>query len=190
MLSKEFLKGYKEIVQEMEVPKSKYNKFGGFYYRSCEDILTAFKNATQKKNQHYSLIVSDEVVVIGQRYYVKATATLTDGENTINAEAYARESQDKKGMDEAQITGGASSYARKYALNGLFNLDDSKDDPDDPETKKKEMAAADWRNEIPKLKTVAEITTYWKEHELLQQDEEFKQLCTKHKLELLDAQKK
>lgn len=188
-MKKEFLKGYNEIVQKMQVPKSKFNKFGNFYYRSCDDIFNEFKRVIKDTHQEFALLCTDEVVVVGQRYYVKATAILTNGDDTITTEGWARETEKRTGSDEAQITGGASSYARKYALNGLFNLDDSKDDPDDPDTKKKELAAADWRKEIPQLKTVGEITAYWNDHELLQQDEEFKQLCSKHKMELLNAQK-
>jgi len=112
-----------EIQQKLKVPKNQINKFGGYNYRSCEDIFEAVKPFLG----NLSLTVSDELVNIGERYYVQATAILSDGETSIRNIAYARESENKKGMDEAQITGATSSYARKYALNGLFLLDDVKD---------------------------------------------------------------
>lgn len=116
-----------KIQVEMKCNKGQYNKFGNFYYRSCEDIQEAVK--PYLKELKCSLMLSDEIVLIGDRYYIKATATLIDAENgeKISNVAYAREELEKKGMDVAQITGATSSYARKYALNGLFCLDDVKD---------------------------------------------------------------
>jgi len=114
-----------KIQAELKAPKNQYNKFGEFYYRSCEDILSAAKPLCIREG--ILLYVTDEVKMIGDRYYVKATASVTDGENTIFAEAYARETESRPKMDAAQLTGSASSYARKYALNGLFCLDDTKD---------------------------------------------------------------
>lgn len=113
------------IQTELKAPKGQLNKFGGYHYRSCEDILQAAKPLCAE--QGLSLIVTDEIVEIGGRIYVKATATVSDGEFTASASGYAREADTKKGMDESQITGAASSYARKYALNGLFAIDDTKD---------------------------------------------------------------
>lgn len=113
------------IQSELKAPKSQYNKFGGYNYRNCEDILEAVKPLCAK--HEIVPLLSDEVVVIGDRYYIKATAKVTDGNDEIATTAFARESKDKKGMDESQITGSASSYARKYALNGLFCIDDTKD---------------------------------------------------------------
>jgi len=101
------------------------NKFGNYRYRSCEDIVEAVKPILS--DLQASLIMSDEIIQLGDRYYVKATASVTNGEETSASIAYAREQEDKKGMDAAQITGAASSYARKYALNGLFAIDDTKD---------------------------------------------------------------
>lgn len=109
------------IQRELKAPKGQFNSFGKYKYRSCEDILEAVKpllNGTP-------LIISDEIVLIGDRYYVKATVYFGLDGPTVSA--YAREGLDKKGMDDAQITGAASSYARKYALNGLFLIDDTKD---------------------------------------------------------------
>lgn len=115
------------IQQEMKAPKNLKNSFGGYMYRNAEGILEALKPFESKYN--VMVILSDEIVNIGERYYIKATAQLFDCETgeKLKAEAYAREASDKKGMDDSQITGTASSYARKYALNGLFLLDDTKD---------------------------------------------------------------
>lgn len=111
------------IQQTLNAPKGQYNKFGGYSYRSAEDILEAVKPLLQ----NVTLMVSDEIVLIGDRYYVKATATLSDGEDSISATAFAREEKEQKGMTAGQLTGATSSYARKYALNGLFCIDDAKD---------------------------------------------------------------
>ena len=111
------------IQQTLNAPKNQRNNFGGYNYRSAEDILEAVKPLLQ----NITLTVSDEIVLIGNRYYVKATATLSDGEDVIAVTAYAREEESKKGMDASQLTGATSSYARKYALNGLFCIDDARD---------------------------------------------------------------
>lgn len=113
------------IQGELKAPKSQENKFGGYKYRSCEDILEAVKPLLKKEK--VTLTISDDIIEVGGRVYVKATATLSDGEDTISTSAFAREAETKKGMDDSQITGSASSYARKYALNGLFAIDDTKD---------------------------------------------------------------
>ena len=116
------------IQNELKAPKGQFNKFGGYKYRSCEDILEAVKPICKKYGT--TLVLADKLENIGDRYYIKAMAELIDieGENTsVCNTAYAREEESKKGMDGSQITGTASSYARKYALNGLFNIDDTKD---------------------------------------------------------------
>lgn len=115
------------IQQELKAPKGQYNDFGKYSYRSCEDILEAVKPLLKKEK--VVLTICDELQYIGNRYYIKATATLidTESEATISNSAYAREEETKKGMDGSQITGASSSYARKYALNGLFGIDDNKD---------------------------------------------------------------
>lgn len=115
------------IQQELKAPKGQYNNFGKYSYRSCEDILEAVKPLLKKEK--VVLTISDELQYIGNRYYIKATATLidTESEAIISNSAYAREEETKKGMDGSQITGASSSYARKYALNGLFGIDDNKD---------------------------------------------------------------
>lgn len=116
-----------KVQSELKAPKGQYNSFGKYKYRSCEDILEAVKPLNAKHG--VVLTVGDEVVEISNRFYVKATATFVDiesGEKIINT-ALAREDDSKKGMDGSQITGTASSYARKYCLNGLFCIDDTKD---------------------------------------------------------------
>jgi len=113
-----------KIQVELKAPKNQYNKFGKYNYRSCEDILEAVKKILPDKS---FLTISDDVVYIGNRYYVKATATLGRGNSTVSVNGFAREGEDKKGFDDAQLTGASSSYARKYALNGLFCIDDTKD---------------------------------------------------------------
>ena len=112
-----------EIQKKLKAPKSNYNSFGKYNYRSCEDILEAVKPLLGDN----TLTLSDEVVQIGDRIYVKATAVFRDGATETRVSAFAREAESKKGMDESQVTGTASSYARKYALNGLFLIDDTKD---------------------------------------------------------------
>ena len=118
------------IQQKLVAPKGQYNIFGKYSYRSAEDILEALKPILQEHDA--VLILQDGIVQIGDRYYVEATATLYAVGETIGTTAYAREDDSKKGMDGSQVTGAASSYARKYALNGLFMIDDNKD-PDTDE---------------------------------------------------------
>ena len=113
------------VQSALKAPKGQENKFGGYRYRSCEDIMEAVKPLL--KEQGLVLTVADEMALVGDRYYVKATATITDGEASQSVSAFAREPEGRKGMDEAQVTGSSSSYARKYALNGLFCIDDTKD---------------------------------------------------------------
>lgn len=129
-----------EIQGELKAPKNNYNRFGKFNYRSCEDILEAVKPLCAKHG--CALVLTDEIEEVGTRHYVKATAELFDqeSEDKIHATAFAREAENKKGMDEAQVTGTTSSYARKYALNGLFCIDDNKD-PDTDENAKQQQAA-------------------------------------------------
>ena len=115
-----------QIQNKLNAPKGQYNSFGKYNYRNCEDILQALKPILSEHKCHVSL--SDEVVIVGNRFYIKATATITDSENnSFSTTAFAREAESKKGMDESQVTGSTSSYARKYALNGLFAIDDNKD---------------------------------------------------------------
>lgn len=123
----DFLKRVGMAQAELKAPKNQYNSFGKYNYRSCEDILEAAKPINKKNG--LVLLLTDKPVCIGQRYYIEATARLYDieSEQFIEATASAREADTKKGMDDSQVTGTASSYARKYALNGLYNIDDTKD---------------------------------------------------------------
>lgn len=115
-----------EIQSQLKAPKSKYNSFGKYNYRSCEDILEAVKPLLKEHN--CTLIITDEIIMVGARYYVRAYATIQNEEgHQFTGIGFAREDDEKKGMDGSQITGTASSYARKYALNGLFLIDDTKD---------------------------------------------------------------
>lgn len=114
-----------EIQKKLKAPKGQYNSFGKYKYRSAEDILEAVKPLCHENN--CTLTLSDTLENIGDRYYIKATVSITNGTETVSVSAYAREDETKKGMDGSQITGTASSYARKYALNGLFCIDDTKD---------------------------------------------------------------
>lgn len=113
------------IQTTLKAPKGQYNSFGKYKYRSCEDILEAVKPLLAE--QKATVTLSDEMVLIGDRYYIKATATFSSESGEVSNTAYAREADAKKGMDAAQVTGSTSSYARKYALNGLFCIDDTKD---------------------------------------------------------------
>lgn len=131
-----------EVQQKLKAPKGQKNTFGNYNYRSCEDILEAVKPLLADKGV---LVLYDEIIVIGTRFYVKATATLHEIEtkSSISVVAFARESETKKGMDESQITGASSSYARKYALNGLFCIDDSRDADTEPPPDKTKILSSD-----------------------------------------------
>ena len=116
----------REVQQKLKAPKGQTNTFGHYKYRSCEDILEAVKPLLGE--QGLTLVISDDIMQIGERIYVTAEAKVTnDDGDFVSNKAFAREPDDKRGMDASQITGTASSYARKYALNGLFAIDDTKD---------------------------------------------------------------
>ena len=123
----EIYKKLSGIQCELVATKGQCNNFGKYSYRSCEDILEAVKPLLDKYK--VAIVIKDDIVLVGDRFYVKATATLIDSETgeSVEASAFARECADKKGMDSSQVTGATSSYARKYALNGLFAIDDNKD---------------------------------------------------------------
>lgn len=125
MADKTFIERVIAVQSQLKAPKNQRNDFGGFNYRSCEDILEAVKPLL--KAEGLCLTITDDIVMVGDRYYVKATATLTDGERSLPNQAFAREPEERAKMDGSQVTGSASSYARKYALNGLFAIDDTKD---------------------------------------------------------------
>lgn len=174
-MRKEFMEKVLAIQTELKAPKDKFNKFGNYAYRSCEGILEALKPLLAKHK--LLLTVCDELVCIGDRFYVKATATLHDTECDfeLSNTAFAREEETKKGMDGSQITGTASSYARKYALNGLFCIDDTKDADTDEYAQTQQTAPkqnapkqVDYRKQlIARLKELGmDITEYAAKHGL------------------------
>ena len=126
------------IQTKLKAPKGQYNKFGNFNYRSAEDILEAVKPLNAE--QALLLTITDEIKEVGGRIYVVATATVSDGTDELKVSPFAREPENKKGMDESQITGATSSYARKYALNGLYAIDDNKDADTDEHKQQQENA--------------------------------------------------
>lgn len=146
------------IQQELKAPKSQFNQFGKYNYRNCEDILEAVKPLLEKTET--SIVINDAITLVGERYYVQARVTLYSPEGVVaEAIAYAREPESKKGMDMSQITGASSSYARKYALNGLFAIDDTKDadssKPEEPEKKKPKQGKITDISNPPKIRRMA-----------------------------------
>lgn len=141
-----------KVQAEIKAPKDLYNKFGGYKYRSVESITEAAKPVLKKYN--LALFMNDEIVSIDSRFYVKSTATIAGSDEVISVSAFAREEDNKKGMDAAQVTGAATSYARKMALGGLFALDDSKD-ADTLNVGEQEQAKAESKPETPSAKTSA-----------------------------------
>lgn len=138
-----------DIQSKLKAPKGQYNSFGKYRYRSCEDILEAVKPLL--RDAGCTLTITDDIITVQNRIYVKATATIKDSEgNTESVTAFAREPEGKKGMDESQVTGTASSYARKYALNGLFLIDDTKDVDTDENRNEREGRAAHQSNNSQK----------------------------------------
>lgn len=180
------------IQQELNAPKDRFNSFGKYKYRSCEGILEALKPLLQKTET--TMTITDEVVEIGGRVYVKATCVLrdADGNSLGKGEAYAREAASKSGMDEAQITGAASSYARKYALNGLFLIDDTKD-PDTDEYQKQLKSAKSSVDEEKVLElcqqiiccgTIADVKAIFNRYAGTEYEQYIRSTCTKRRLEL------
>lgn len=162
------------VQQRLKAPKSQRNNFGNYNYRSCEDILEAVKPLLEQEDA--TLTLSDELTQVGDRYYVKATAKFVQGDDTIETTAYAREAETKKGMDDSQITGTASSYARKYALNGLFLIDDTKDADTDEyrksttqrvpkieATPERKIDFKEVDETLRAIETLAELNLYWAE---------------------------
>jgi len=142
------------IQKEIKAPKSQRNTFGKYNYRNAEDILEAYKKIAGDT----TLVMRDEILLIGERYYIQATATLSLDEKEVSSSAYAREPLDKKGMDSAQITGATSSYARKYALNALFAIDDTKDaDTQD----NSEVDTTKYEKELAKIENKEELREYY-----------------------------
>lgn len=179
------------IQSRLKAPKGQYNSFGKYKYRSCEDIVEAVKPLLAE--QGCALMMSDELVYVGDRYYIKATVTIQNaaGEQ-VQSTALAREEEEKKGMDASQITGTASSYARKYALNGLLAIDDTKDadalNTSADYTKKAPDALADERamaiQEARAAKSIQSLVSVWNDHKNLQNDEKFNAVMGQEKIRL------
>ena len=146
------------VQQKLKAPKNQVNTFGKYKYRSCEDILEAVKKLLGEEG--LVLTISDEPIVLGDRFYIQATATVSDGTTSISTTALAREPESKKGMDDSQITGTASSYARKYALNGLFCIDDTKDA--DTMDNSQNITAKEAINAIHKIADINSLQAYYK----------------------------
>lgn len=169
------------IQSDLKAPKSEYNSFGNYHYRTAEDILEALKPLLRVYD--CTLTLTDEIILVGARYYVKATASIINSEGMCKeACSFAREEENKKGMDSSQITGSASSYARKYALNGLFLIDDTKDaDSDKPKTtsttKKPVFSIEEVESELLKFTTKQQIKDYYSKSPF-KGNLELKNLCT------------
>ena len=148
-----------KVQSELKAPKGQYNDFGNYKYRSAEDILEAVKPLLSEKG--LLMTITDMIEQVGERYYIKAKIIVTDGEDNIEVTGYARESLNKKGMDDSQITGTASSYARKYAMNGLFLIDDTKDsDSNENRTERENRAKkADVEAEKERQAKIAKLNT-------------------------------
>ena len=183
-----------KIQSELNAPKNLYNSFGKYSYRSAESILEAVKPLL--KENGCQLTLSDDIIFIQDRFYVKATASISDGKETVSVSAFAREDESKKGMDGAQLTGATSSYARKYALNGLFCIDDAKDPDTDEYTKQQKGKAADAPanksdtlthalKAIASAKNKASLVEIWNRYSDLHEDPTFTRHMSARKKELL-----
>ena len=154
------------IQTKLKAPKGQYNSFGKYSYRSAEDILEAVKPLNAE--QGVLLTITDEIKEIGGRVYVVATATVSDGTDTLQVSAFAREPENKKGMDESQITGATSSYARKYALNGLYAIDDNKDADTDEHKQQQDNASKKQPGQKQQQKQQKQGFTEQELHELVE----------------------
>jgi len=173
------------IQSELKAPKGQTNKFGGYKYRSCEDILEALK--PHLKEQGLFLSITDELVAQGNRYYIKASAIITDGVDRWSVDGWAREEEVKKGMDSSQITGASSSYARKYALNGLFGIDDTKDSDATNDGEITQMPSVNLQTAIYDIglaKSLDGLKTIWAKYPQFQKQQEFIDAKDKKKGEL------
>lgn len=169
------------IQRDLKAPKSQFNAFGKYRYRSCEDILEAVKPLLFREG--VVLTIADDLLAENGRFYVKASATLSYQDERICSSAFAREDETKKGMDGSQITGAASSYARKYALNGLFCIDDTKDadatntgeqQPAQEQQPSQDKFYTQAMNELSLATTVDELKKVWSKYKSLQNNEAFK----------------
>lgn len=178
-----------EVQGRLKAPKGQYNSFGKYKYRSSEDILEAVKPLLVE--QGLLLTLNDDIVMVGDRIYVKAIATIRYGEDSIQSVAFAREELDKKGMDASQVTGAASSYARKYALNGLFCIDDTKDSDAtnnggkniEPENQLMDVALSDAIN----AESESALKAVWENYPSLQGNKAFRSIINKRKAEILNG---
>lgn len=179
------------IQASLKAPKSQYNAYGKYRYRSAEDILNALK--PMLKEAGLVLLLSDDIFEVAGRVYVRSTAKLTDGDATITNTAFAREDQERKGMDGAQITGSASSYARKYALNGMFCIDDVKDSDftNTGQTKQANHEHAErialLKQEVLSARTVEGLQIVWQQSADMQKDPDFINIVKARKKELQDG---
>lgn len=179
----------KELVNiqaQLKAPKNQLNKFGGYKYRSCEDIMEAVKPLLSENK--CTLTVCDSIEMVGNRIYIKATATIKNESGEVEqTTAFAREPEAKKGMDEPQVTGTASSYARKYALNGLFAIDDAKDADTDEYTQQTKAVDADTLivlDQVRQCANVDELQRLWNELSGWQSNKVFIAEVNKRKKEL------
>lgn len=189
MADKTFIERVIAVQSQLKAPKNQRNDFGGFNYRSCEDILEAVKPLL--KAEGLCLTITDDIVMLGDRYYVKATATLTDGERSLPNQAFAREPEERAKMDGSQVTGSASSYARKYALNGLFAIDDTKEadalnnGQDAANGKDFDKGKAKAIAEARKAPDLAALNAIYKKYETRYgKDTDFLNVCTTRKKQL------
>ena len=178
----------KELIQiqsKLKAPKGQYNNFGKYRYRSCEDILEAVKPLLQEHKCQLTIV--DDIILVGNRIYVKANATIKNeaGESEM-ATAFAREEETKKGMDSSQVTGAASSYARKYALNGLFCIDDTKDSDatNDHDKSQNNETLSMAMQEINAAQSLETLTGIYNNYQMLHTDSKFMSALTSKKKEL------
>ena len=171
------------IQKELKAPKNQRNDYGSFDYRSAEDILEAYKKIAKDS----TITINDTIKYIGERYYIESTATLTLEEESISSVAFAREPEAQKGMNESQITGSASSYARKYALNALFAIDDSKDADFTEDDKKHIELMEKHESAISMIDDIDELKKYYKDNE--GDGKEFANMITKRKLKIQKDEK-
>jgi|15BtaG_2_1085339.scaffolds.fasta_scaffold02392_4 hypothetical protein len=152
-----------EVQAKLKAPKGQTNTFGKYKYRSCEDILESLKPVLSGKA---SITITDEIALVGDRYYIKATATFKSDEEEVSVTGFAREAENKKGMDASQITGATSSYARKYALNGLFAIDDTKD-ADTKDNSKEGQFNETHQQKLDSINTTEALKQYWEANQFL-----------------------
>lgn len=184
-MAKEIYKKLLEVQAKLVAPKSEYNSFGKYKYRKAEDILEAVKPLL--KENGLTLTITDEPFFIEGRFYIKATSTVSDGEESISVSAYAREGDAKTGMDVAQLTGATSSYARKYSLGGLFCIDDNAD-PDVTNMGAGADAKKTAIDALSKCKNQKELTEAWNFYgQTFGNDNDFRQAYAKRQMEIANG---